>query len=174
MQVKKMSHLSKTAILLSMSLIISLVEGMFPLSAFIALPGVKLGLSNIATVCAFYLVSKKSAFSIAIVRPFVMLLFSGNVFSFAMSICGSAFAFLSLILSERVYGKYISFAGVSALSGVFHSLGQTFMCIVLLYDDAIVYYLPVFAFASCIMGALCGIIMNVVFARMRRVFSDGE
>ena len=81
-----MSHLSETAIFLAMSLVISLVEGLFPLTALVSLPGVKLGLSNVATVCAFYLVSKKSALCVVLVRPFVLLLLSGNVFSLAMSL----------------------------------------------------------------------------------------
>ncbi len=174
MQAKRLSVLSKTALLLSMSLILSLVEGMFPLTVFLPLPGVKIGLANIATVAAFYIVGKMPALCIAIVRPFVMLLLSGNVFSLAMSLSGAVFAYVSLLVSEKLYGKVISYAGVSSLSAVFHSVGQTVMCVVLLNDTAIVYYLPVFAAASCITGAICGIIMNVTLPRLSLFLGKGD
>ena len=171
---RKMTVLSQTALLLSMSLVLSLVEAMFPLTAFLPLPGVKLGLANIATVAAFYILGKTPALCIALVRPFVMLLLSGNVFSLAMSLSGAAFAYVSLVLTRKLYGKYVSYVGVSCVSAVFHAVGQTVMCMLLLYDTAILYYLPVFAFASCITGVFCGIIMNVTLPRLNGFLGVGK
>ena len=157
---------------LALALICSYVEALIPFH--FGIPGVKLGLANIATVAAFYILGKTPALCIALVRPFVMLLLSGNVFSLAMSLSGAVFAYVSLVLTRKLYGKYVSYVGVSCVSAVFHAVGQTVMCMLLLYDTAILYYLPVFAFASCITGVFCGIIMNVTLPRLNGFLGVGK
>ena len=49
MNVKKMTRLS---LIISVAMILSYVESLIP--AFVAIPGIKIGLSNIATVFALY------------------------------------------------------------------------------------------------------------------------
>ena len=67
--------LSVSAVFLAVSVILSFVEAISRINALIPLPGVKLGLCNIATTSAFYLVSKKSAFAIAVIRLFTVVSF---------------------------------------------------------------------------------------------------
>ena len=121
---KRIRNVTLSAVFLAISVIISFVENMSGINAFIPLPGVKLGFCNIAVTACLYTVSGAGAFFIAILRPLFLFLFSGNPVSLAMSLFGSLVSFTSLIVTRPLYGKSLSFAGISCISAVFHSIGQ--------------------------------------------------
>ena len=162
----KLTELTLCAVFLAVSVIISIVESISGVNAFIPLPGVRLGFCNIATAACFYLVSVSGAFAIAAVRPFFTFLFSGNPMSFVMGLCGSLLAFFSLVLTRKCYGRVFSFAGVSCISAVFHSLGQIFAAMIIMDDIALLWYLPTFLMASSVAGSVSGSIMNFVIPRL--------
>ena len=163
---KRIRNVTLSAVFLAISVIISFVENMSGINAFIPLPGVKLGFCNIAVTACLYTVSGAGAFFIAILRPLFLFLFSGNPVSLAMSLFGSLVSFTSLIITRPLYGKSLSFAGISCISAVFHSIGQIAAAMLLMHDTALVGYLPVFAAASSIAGTVSGLVMNVVLPRL--------
>ena len=163
---KRLYNMSLTAMFLAASLIISIVEGISGVNAFIPLPGVKLGFCNIATTACLYLVSPYSAMSVAIIRPLLMFLFSGNPVSLLMSLGGSLVSFLSLVATKRLYGNVFSFAGVSCISAVFHSIGQLLCAMLIMEDTALLLYLPLFLATSSIAGSVSGCVMNTVIPRI--------
>lgn len=166
-KIKPIQRLAFTALFTAFSAIISLAESIIiPQGLF--LPGVKIGLGNLAVLCALYLVDARCAFWTAAIRPIIMFLFSGNAFSLAMSLCGSLLSLISLLFTKKLYGKCISFIGVCAVSAVFHSLGQTIAGMLLTSADAFFVYFPLFAAASCIAGDICGAVMNAVFPRLKK------
>ncbi len=168
LQDKKVHFVTYTALFTAFSAIISLVESFFVPT--LVLPGVKLGLASLALLCAFYLVGVKCGFFVATVRPIVMFLFSGNIFSLCMALCGSLMSFCSLLITKKLCGNYISFVGVCVLSAVFHSIGQTVCGVIITQSNAFIGYFPVFCFASCIAGIFCGIIANIVMPKLRTAF----
>lgn len=163
---EKLKKLTLCALFLAASVIISIVEGMSGVNAFIPLPGVKLGFCNIAVTACFYLVSPAGAFSISIVRPLFLFVFSGNPVSLAMSLCGSVVSYVSLVLTKKTYGKAFSFAGISCISAVFHSIGQIFAAMLIMGDTALLWYLPMFLAASSIAGSVSGCVMNIILPRL--------
>lgn len=163
----RISRLVYSAVFLAISVVISIIESVFSLSAFVSLPGVKLGLCNVATTAAFYVVSKKSAFYITVLRPVFLFLLFSNPFSFVMSLTGGLFAYASLFLTRKMYGKSISFCAVSCIGAVFHSIGQCVAASILMNNGAIFAYLPVFAAGSSIMGSISGAVMNILIPRIK-------
>lgn len=162
---KKLYNMSLTALFLALSVIISIVESMSGINSLIPMPGVKLGLCNVATTACLYLVSPYGAFAISIVRPLFLFLFSGNPVSLIMSLGGSLMSLLSLILTKRLYGNVFSFCGVSCISAVCHSIGQTLCAVLIMEDAAILLYLPLFAAVSSVAGTVSGCVMNVIIPK---------
>lgn len=162
---KALRTMLNAALFTAFSAIISVMESfLFPTGLF--LPGVKLGLSNIATTAAFYLSGTVCAFFTAFLRPLFIFAFTGNAFSLCLSMCGSLLSFASLIITKPLYGKRTTFIGISAFSALSHSIGQSIAGAVLTTGTAFALYFPLFAAASVISGDICGIIMNTVLPRL--------
>ena len=166
--------LSVSAVFLALSVIISFVEGMSGINAFVPLPGVKLGLCNIATTACFYLVSKKSALAIAVVRPVFLFLFTSNPVSFLLGFCGSILSFISLVATHKLYNRTFSFAGISCISAVCHSIGQIIGAVIIMQDESLLLYLPLLICASSLTGTLSGSIMNKVLPSLSKHLSQAD
>ena len=78
---KKTKILTLCAVLTSLALALSYMERLFPLQAVIPLPGVKLGLANIVSLVALYVLGFKSAYLILVMRCFLTSFFSGSITS---------------------------------------------------------------------------------------------
>ena len=164
---KTLRTMLDAALFTAFAAIISIMEGfLFPTGLF--LPGVRLGLSNIATAAAFYLSGTLCAFFTAFLRPLFIFAFTGNSFSLCLSMCGSLLSFASLLISKPFYGKRTTFIGVSALSALFHSIGQSIAGGFLTSGTAFALYFPLFAAASVISGDICGVVMNTVLPRLSK------
>ena len=85
--------------LIAVAMILSYVESMIP--AFVAVPGVKVGLSNIATVFALYALGWPYAICVSVVRVFLSALLFGNFVSLIYSLSGAALALVSMILLKK-------------------------------------------------------------------------
>ena len=64
----KTKRLALCAVLISLALALSYTERFLPLQLLIPLPGVKLGLANIVTLIALYLLGPGAAFGILVPR----------------------------------------------------------------------------------------------------------
>lgn len=162
---QKIKNLSFCALFLAASVIISIAESVSGVNTLIPLPGVRLGFCNIAVTACMYLVSIPGAFAISVIRPLFMFVLTGNPVSLAMSMCGSVLSCTSLFLTKKLYGKTFSFAGVSCISAVFHSIGQIIAAMIIMGDTALLWYLPVLIAASSVAGSVSGCIMNLILPR---------
>ena len=139
MEIKKLTRL---AMLLALSVILGLLEGMIPFFSGI-IPGLKLGLANIVVLFILYCFSAKDAFYVSILRVILVSLISSGLFSirFFLSLGGAVFSFIIMALAKR-YTK-LSIIGVSILGSIFHSLGQILVVVFLLKQVSLFYYLHV-------------------------------
>ena len=142
------------ASLLTMSIVLSMVEGLIP----IPVPGVKLGLANIIILVMLYDFKTSEAFLVLIIRIFLVGILRGNIFQvpFFMSLCGGLTSFVIM----RIFSlfKFFSIIGVSVIGSVFHCVGQIVIAIILLGTSQVVYYLPLIAILSTVTGVLTGIL----------------
>lgn len=144
------------AMTVAVAMILSFVESQIP--AFVAIPGVKMGLANIAVVFALYKMGWKEAVGISLIRVFLVSLLFGSGASFFYSMAGAALSLVGMI-ALKATGRFSTVA-VSVTGGVLHNVGQIGMACLLLGTNAILYYLP-FLFLS---GILAGIVIGVVAA----------
>lgn len=167
---KYYKSIAYTALLLALSSALSLLEASFIPSS---VPGVKLGLANICVFAAFIFVSKGAALFISFLRPALTFILFSNPYSFAISLCGSIFSYLALLIFAGTKDKVFSFVGISAISAAAHICGQ-FLAAHLLISSAVWTYFPLSFALSVLCGVFTGIIMNVFFGRFFKALNVKE
>ena len=145
----------------AVAMALSYIEFLLP-PGLIPLPGVRLGLSNIAVILAFALISRGAGLSVLVLKLLMSLLLFGNPMSFAFSLGGSVSAYFSLLLLSLLKDR-ISFIGVSAVSAAAHSIGQIAVAAIFTGNaEAAAGYLPLMLLFSVPTGVITGIVMNLI------------
>lgn len=153
-----------SAVLVSLALAFSYMERFIPLQMLIPLPGVKLGLANVATLIALYLLGTKSAFAILILRCFLGSLFGGGITGFLFSITGGLLSMTVMALCKNA--PLLSVYGVSILGAAAHNIGQILAAMVLMHSVYIGMYLSyllvVALFTGFATGAACAGVLRIL------------
>lgn len=156
---KKMVILSA---LVAVAMILSYIESLVP--TFVAVPGVKMGLSNIATVFALYTLGWPYAIIVSLIRVLLSALLFGNAVSLIYSLSGAALALFVMILLKKF--NLFSTVGVSVAGGVCHNAGQIIAACIVMENAAIsLYILPLIisgTIAGVVIGTVAGILVNRV------------
>ena len=118
------------AMLVALSLALSLAERMIPLEAVIPLPGVKLGLANIVTMFALYELGGRYALAVLVCRCALASLFGGGFTALAFSLAGGLLALAAMALARRA--PFLSVYGVSLCGAACHNTGQILAAMALL------------------------------------------
>ena len=155
------------AVLTALALGLSVMENLFPVTAVIPLPGVKLGLANIVTLFALYRLGSRPALSILTARCLLGSLFAGNVSALLFSLMGGLAAMLVMIGLKRF--RRLSVFGVSIGGAAAHNIGQIGAAIITLGDTAVLGYLPVLLGVSLITGTVTGLVTALLFRAMKNV-----
>lgn len=163
----KTKDIALGAVLTALALGLSVMESLFPVTAAIPLPGVKLGLANIVTVFALYELGAVPALCILIARCLLGSLFAGNVSALLYSLMGGLAAMAVMIVLKQC--KALSIFGVSIGGAAGHNLGQIAAAVITLGDTAVLGYLPVLLGVSLITGTLTGFIAALLFRAMKNV-----
>ena len=158
---KKMVTISA---LISVAMILSYIESMVP--AFVAVPGVKMGLSNIATVFALYTLGWPYAICVSVVRVFLSALLFGNFVSLIYSLSGAALALLVMILLSK--SNLFSSVGVSVAGGVCHNSGQIIAACIVMKNSAISLYLIPLVISGTLSGILIGFVAGMLVERIKK------
>lgn len=154
----KTGKLTCMALTAALAMVLSFIESQIP--AFVAVPGVKVGLANIAVVFALYKLGWREAAVISVIRVVTVSLLFGSVLSLFYSLAGAVLSLVGMVLLMKT-GSFSSVA-VSVSGGVLHNVGQIAMACVLLETNIIKYYLPVLV-AS---GVIAGIVVGIASAEM--------
>ena len=142
--------------LLALALLLSYVESLVPLA--FALPGMKLGLANLAVMYAFFNVSRLHGVAISLLRVCLVSLLFGQASSFFFALCGACLSALALFLLSLV-GDRLSRIGVSVGCAAAHGIGQVLAAVILYGTAGVVSYLPYLLLAALPFGALCGLLL---------------
>ena len=135
----KAKTIAKSAVLIALSLALSYAERFIPLQLVIPLPGVKLGLANVVTLVALYLLGWKQTLPILLVRCFLGSLF-GSLTGLAFSLTGGLLALGVMALCRQM--PLFSIYGVSILGAAAHNIGQILAATVLMNSLYVCAYLP--------------------------------
>ena len=161
LEIRKMTTL---ALLVSVAMILSYVESLIP--AFMAVPGMKLGLSNIATVFALYTLGWPAAITVSVVRVCLSALLFGNIPSLAFSLAGAALALAVMIPLKWV--DLFSSIGVSVVGAIFHNVGQVLAAAIVMKTLGVTYYLLPLLLSGTVAGVVIGIISGILVERIKK------
>ena len=160
MKTKKLTVMALTT---ALAMILSFVESQIP--AFVAVPGVKMGLANIAVVFALYKLGWKEAVAISLVRVVLVSMLFGSIASLFYSLAG---AVLSLAGMGRLKksGRFTEIV-VSVAGGILHNIGQIAMASIILETDALRYYLPFLLLSGIVAGVVIGVVSAIMVKRIQ-------
>ncbi len=145
-------------LLAGVALIFGYVEALFPLP--VPVPGVKLGLGNVAVLFALLTFGEGPGFVVMAVKVTACALLFGNPAVFAFSIAGGLASYAAMLAAYRV-GRF-SVVGISTVGGVFHMAGQMAAVAVVLAPRVALAYGPVLLVAGLAAGALTGYVCRLV------------
>ena len=163
----KTKNIALGAVLTALALGLSVMENLFPVTAAIPLPGVKLGLANIVTLFALYELGAVPALCILIARCLLGSLFAGNFSALLFSLMGGIAAMLVMIALKSF--RHLSIFGVSIGGAAAHNIGQIGAAIITLSDTAVLGYLPVLLGVSLVTGTITGLVAALLFRAMKNV-----
>lgn len=160
MNTKKLTTL---AITVTLAMALSFLESQIP--PLVAIPGVKLGLANIAVIFALYRFGAREAAAVSALRVFLVALLFGSFVSALYSIAGAILSFAVMLLLRRF--KVFSEVGVSVAGGVCHNVGQIAVACVLLETNVILYYLPFLLLSGTVAGIGVGILSALLIRKLK-------
>ncbi len=138
----------------SVALVLAYIESLLP-PLFAAVPGIKLGLPNIAIIFVLYRFGVREAAAVSFVRMTAVALLFGNPMTFAYSLAGGFLSLTVMALLRKL--DILSVIGVSVAGGVLHNVGQILMAMLLLETAELGYYLIVLTVTGSVSGIFVGI-----------------
>lgn len=165
MRDKKVGRVAAYGMLIALAMIFSYVESQVPV--FLAVPGMKLGLTNIVVLFALYCIGTQSAVGVNVLRVVLTGVMFGNGFSLYYSLAGALLSGIVMIGLKKV-GKF-HLVTVSIAGGIAHNVGQILVAYVFLRSKALLGYLVVLWFTGLAAGAVIGVIGAVVCGRLQKV-----
>ena len=151
------------ALIVSFGMILSYIEAKIPV--FVAIPGVKMGLANIAVIFVLYKMGAKEAAVVSVLRIFLISILFGNVESLFFSLMGGLLSFAVMLLLKKL--TPLGEVAVSVSGGVMHNVGQIIAALMLLQTDAVMYYLPFLILSGTIAGVVVGVVSALLIKRVR-------
>ena len=160
--------IARLGVLLSASLILGLIESFIPP---LVLPGMRIGLANIAILLVLYIYGPKEGFLVAMLKAVLVGLLRGSLFSMGgyMALAGTFLSFVVMALLHFLIKK-MSIVGISLAGSLTHVLGQIGVAYLFL-GEAILGYLPWLLLIAFITGILIGLTSGVLLKRTRFVSS---
>ncbi len=155
-------------LLVALAMVLGFVASLIPIP--VPIPGIKLGLANLATVAGLFLVGIPGAVLMTVLRIVLTGLSFGNPYSMLYGLSGS---FLSLtVMGIGKKCRWFSPVGISVLGGVFHNVGQLTFAAFVVRTPGVYAYLPFLLTAGCVTGVAVGVMGGIVTSRLERWIRD--
>ena len=158
---KKTKRLVLLAMLTAVAMILSYVESLLP---SVGIPGVKMGLANIAVIFALFRFGWKEAAALSLVRVVLVSLLFGSVGAMLYSLAGAVLSLAVMALLCRI--DRFSTVGISVAGGVAPNAGQILMAMLILQTKQLLGYLPVLAVSGIAGGVLTGLAAALLIRRI--------
>ena len=155
------------SVLVAQGMILSFIETMLPIP-FIA-PGAKLGLANIVTLSAIYLLTFKQAAAVVLLRVVLTAVTFGSLSSFLYSLSGGVLSLLIMAGILKVFKGEISLMGVSVAGAVAHNIGQLVVATIMIHNVLIFTYLPILLIVAIPTGIFVGIVARILINYLEKV-----
>ena len=139
MKENRTKTVARYGLLVALAMIMSYLEAQLPV--FFAIPGMKLGLTNVVVLVALYGMGYGSAAVINLVRIVLVSMLFGNGMSLAYSLAGGILSGAVMMLLKRT--NAFSMVAVSIAGGIAHNIGQILVAMLVLQTAALGWYLLV-------------------------------
>ena len=159
MNQKKIANLGLFA---AVAIIFGYVESLIPF--FAGIPGMKLGLANLAVLFILEKYTWKEAALVSAVRIVVIGFMFGNLFSILYSLAGAALSLTVMDLLKKHSG--FSLIGISVAGGVTHNIGQLIVAMIVVSNTSLMVYAPALLVSGVLAGILIGGLTKEVVGRL--------
>ena len=156
--------LTKTALLCAAALILGYIDSLIPLVP--AVPGIKLGLSNLVLLYAIFYLTPFETVCIMLVKVGLSSLLFGNAVGALYSIAGGVLSVAVMLLLHRI--RSVSVIPVSTFGGIAHILGQIAVGCALLGVRPMLVYAPWLLVSGLLTGLLLGVCARGAFYGIER------
>lgn len=161
---------AESGMLVALAMIFSYVETLIPFN--FGVPGMKLGLANLAVVTALYLMGAGQAFMISLLRILLISITFGNMSAMMYSLAGGMLSFGAMaLLAGR---KGFSVVGVSVLGGAMHNVGQLLAAALVVENFQVIYYLPPLLAGGVVTGLLIGLAAGRILPPLKKFFRNED
>jgi len=143
---------ARVGVLAALALVLGYIETFIPLP--VPVPGIKLGLGNIAVLAALELLDVRAGACVAAVKVLAAGFLFGNPLMMLYSAGGTALAFAAMAALTRISG--LSVVLVAIVGAVLHNIGQLAVAGVILGTSLVWWSAPVLVVAACATGAVTG------------------
>jgi uncharacterized membrane protein len=152
---KRLNKIIFISLLVAIGLSLSVIESSIPIP--IAIPGARLGLSNMVILVSLVILGFKEAFSISVLKSILLMLVTGNVSSFFYSISGAILSCVVMFFVYRYMSNIFSLIGVSILGAVAHNFAQVGVATFIVSNIRVFSYLPILLIMSLFTGYFVGL-----------------
>ena len=157
---KKTAYLGLFA---AVAIIFGYVESLIPF--FSGIPGIKLGLANLAVLFILEKYTWREAALVSLVRILVIGFLFGNMFSILYSLAGASLSLAVMTFMKKKSG--FSILGISVAGGVSHNIGQLITAALIVENASFLYYAPALLVSGVVTGLLIGALTREVLKRIR-------
>ncbi len=159
-------RLTRLALLTAIALTIFMAEAQIPVA--IPIPGVKLGLANIVTVYAVFVLGPGDALMVLLARVLLGSMFSGQMMTLFYSLGGGLLCWAVLALLRRLFTREQLWL-CSPVSAIAHNLGQLLVAAALMRTWAVLAYLPYLVLAGAASGLFTGLCAQFLIGRLDKI-----
>ena len=146
----------------AVAIIFGYVESLIPV--FAGIPGVKIGLANLAVLFILDRYSWREAALVSVVRILVIGFMFGNLFSIVYSLAGAALSLTVMNFLKK--NSEFSLIGISVAGGVTHNIGQLTVAMIVVSNTSLMVYAPALLVAGVLAGVAIGVLVKEVLGRV--------
>lgn len=168
-QTSHINQLVQMGMYLAASLILSWVETVLPLT--FGLPGMKLGLANLAVVLCLYMMGPGHAFVLTIAKALLSGFLFGNATMLLYNLAGAICSCLMMALLKK--SRLFHIPVISAAGGVLHNVGQLFVAFFMIQTYGVLYYVPILLLAGLITGIIIGTVAALILPALQKMQHSG-
>lgn len=149
-----MKKTAELGMYLAFALILGYIEALIPVP--VPIPGVKLGLTNLAVILLLYLYGAKEALLINIMRIVLSAFLFTNLSMLLYALAGGLLSLLCMTVAKK--SGHFSIRFVSLIGGTTHNIGQILVAYAVVRTYGIFYYIPFLLLSGAVTGWLIGMI----------------
>lgn len=143
------------SLLVSIGLALSVIESSIPLP--VAIPGARLGLSNMVTLVTLVVFGFKEALVVSILKSLVLVLVTGSISSLMYSLAGGVVSCIIMFIGYRFFSNIFSLIGVSILGATGHNIAQVSVAVMIMSNLRVYSYLPILVLMGLFTGYFVGL-----------------